>query len=141
MAHCKSSLFNNEGTWAHCWNNEPYNATMSLIVERERDCSWQNTTHLVRELQLAHTCGSSLSLSLSSHAATLAYPRELGPSGFTHDIRADHLISSYTLTRQRRRSNIRFKVVRQRARDETKVKLTPPRKVEGLKKSPKRGLK
>ena len=20
--HCKSSLFNNEGTWAHCWNNE-----------------------------------------------------------------------------------------------------------------------
>ena len=25
MAHCKSSLFNNEGTWAHCWNNEPYN--------------------------------------------------------------------------------------------------------------------
>ena len=32
MAHCKSSLFNNEGTWAHCWNNEPYNATMTLIV-------------------------------------------------------------------------------------------------------------
>ena len=22
LAHCKSSLFNNEGTWAHCWNNE-----------------------------------------------------------------------------------------------------------------------
>ena len=22
VAHCKSSLFNNEGTWAHCWNNE-----------------------------------------------------------------------------------------------------------------------
>jgi hypothetical protein len=32
---------------------------------RERDCSWQNTTHLVRELQLAHTCGST---SGSTHA-------------------------------------------------------------------------
>jgi len=26
---------------------------------RERDCSWQNTTYPVRELQLAHTCGST----------------------------------------------------------------------------------
>ena len=22
-AHCESSLFNNEGIGAHCWNNEP----------------------------------------------------------------------------------------------------------------------
>ena len=29
IAHCESSLFNNEGTWAHCWNNEPYNEQKS----------------------------------------------------------------------------------------------------------------
>ena len=35
-----------------------------LSQERERDCSWQNTTYPVRELHLAQTC-LSLSLSLS----------------------------------------------------------------------------
>jgi hypothetical protein len=45
--------------------------------EREREnCSWQNTTYLVRELQLAQTCSStsgsarSISLSLSLYLET-----------------------------------------------------------------------
>jgi hypothetical protein len=35
-------------------------------VERERDCSWQNTTYPVRELHLAQTCGSTSGSTRSS---------------------------------------------------------------------------
>ena len=31
VAHCESSLFNNEGIGAHCWNNEPYNEQKSSL--------------------------------------------------------------------------------------------------------------
>ena len=32
VAHCESSLFNNEGIGAHCWNNEPYNEQKSSLL-------------------------------------------------------------------------------------------------------------
>ena len=33
-AYCESSLFNNEGIGAHCWNNEPYNDQKSSFLGR-----------------------------------------------------------------------------------------------------------
>ena len=37
----------------------PWPACARTCWKRVRDCSWQNTTYPVRELQLAHTCGST----------------------------------------------------------------------------------
>ena len=39
---------------------------LSVLRERERDCSWQDTTYLVRELHLAQTCGSTSGSTRSS---------------------------------------------------------------------------